>query len=207
MTQQPHQPHQPDGSEQRITLNGEDMPAAAGSTRPPVDPETLPDPEDITEADLPAPPPRPGREKRRFAGTHAQIRGALGFFKVAAWVTGIMLLLLVIEMIAKYGFGNELYAGGTTATGAENTLSFQPEDSVLDGFNLSIAVLIAHGWMYVVYLLASFRLWSLMRWEPLRLLAMAGGGVVPFLSFVVEKRMTRVVRDELHRFPDAARRY
>ena len=36
---------------------------------------------------------------------------------------------------------------------------------------------------------------------------MAGGGVVPFLSFVVEKRMTRVVRDELHRFPDAARRY
>ena len=36
---------------------------------------------------------------------------------------------------------------------------------------------------------------------------LAGGGVVPFLSFVVEKRMTRVVRDELHRFPDAARRY
>ena len=28
----------------------------------PVDPDTLPDPEDITEADLPAPPPRPGRE-------------------------------------------------------------------------------------------------------------------------------------------------
>lgn len=207
MTQQPHQPQQPDGSEQRITLNGEDVPAAAGSTRPPVDPETLPDPEDITEADLPAPPPRPGREKRRFAGTHAQIRGALGFFKVAAWVTGIMLLLLVIEMIAKYGFGNELYAGGTTATGAENTLSFQPEDSVLDGFNLSIAVLIAHGWMYVVYLVAAFRLWTLMRWPAMKLFVIALGGVVPFLSFIVEHRVHRQTLQELAEHPEAVRRY
>lgn len=173
----------------------------------PVDPASLPDPEDITEADLPEPPPRPGREQRRFAGTQQQIRSATRLYVVCAWITGIMLLLLVAEMVLKYGMHVELYAGGTTLDGEANGLGLHPTDSVTGGVNLSLFILIAHGWMYVVYLLASFRLWSLMRWEPLRLLAMAGGGVVPFLSFVVEKRMTRVVRDELHRFPDAARRY
>ncbi|RUQ43878.1 DUF3817 domain-containing protein [Micrococcus sp. HSID17228] len=161
----------------------------------------------MTEADLPEPPPRPGREHRRFAGTQQQIRSATRLYVVCAWITGIMLLLLVAEMVLKYGMHVELYAGGTTLDGEANGLGLHPTDSVTGGVNLSLFILIAHGWMYVVYLLASFRLWSLMRWEPLRLLAMAGGGVVPFLSFVVEKRMTRVVRDELHRFPDAARRY
>lgn len=175
--------------------------------REPVDPASLPDPEDITEADLPEPPPRPGRERRRFAGTQQQIRSATRFYVVCSWITGVMLLLLVAEMLFKYVGHVELYLGGTTVDGESNLLGLHPEDSVTGGVNLSLAILIAHGWMYVVYLLASFRLWSLMRWEPLRLLAMAGGGVVPFLSFIVEKRMTRVVRQDSHRFPDAARRY
>jgi hypothetical protein len=176
--------------------------------KPPVDPNTLPDPEDITEADLPAPPPRPGREApRRFAGTHQQIRSALTMYKVCAWITGIMLLLLVVEMIFKYGFGTELYAGGTTIDGSPNSLSFQPEDSGTGGFNISIAVLIAHGWLYVVYLVAAFRLWSLMRWHGMRLLLIAGGGVVPFLSFIVERRVHQETLEELAAHPEAARRY
>ena len=61
--------------------------------------------------------------------------------------------------------------------------------------------------MYVVYLLACFRLWSLMRWSPVRLLAMAGGGVVPFLSFIVERKIHRSTAQELASFPKAARRY
>ena len=173
----------------------------------PVDPDTLPDPEDITEADLPAPPPRPGRERRRFAGTQQQIRSATRLYVVCSWITGVMLLLLVAEMVFKYGLGTELYAGGTTVDGEPNTLGLHPEDSVTGGVNLSLLILIAHGWMYVLYLLACFLLWSLMRWSPVLLLAMAGGGVVPFLSFVVEKRITRVVREEIARHPEAARRY
>ncbi|MFB9071317.1 DUF3817 domain-containing protein [Citricoccus parietis] len=128
-------------------------------------------------------------------------------YKICAWITGIMLLLLVFEMIFKYGYGTELYAGGTLADGAANTLSLQPEDSVTGGLNLSIAVLIAHGWLYVVYLVAAFRLWSLMRWNGMRLLAIAGGGVVPFLSFIVEKRVHRETLQELADHPEALRRY
>ncbi|WIK81153.1 DUF3817 domain-containing protein [Micrococcus lylae] len=172
----------------------------------PIDPDTLPDPEDITEDDLGPAPARP-QTRRRFAGTRQQIRGAKTFYKVCAWITGVMLLLLVAEMIAKYGFGNEIFAGGVTADGVENTVGFHPEDSVTGGVNLSSAILIAHGWMYVVYLFAGFRVWNFMRWNPLRLFLMAGGGVVPFLSFIVEKKIDRDVEAELHRFPDAALRY
>lgn len=175
---------------------------------PPVDPRALPDPEDITEEDLPEPPPRPGRQApRRFGGTHQQIRSALTFYKISAWVTGIMLLLLVLEMVFRYGFNVELYAGGTTMTGEQNVLGFHPENFVTGGLNLSVTVLITHGWLYVVYLLAAFRLWSLMRWPALRLLMIALGGVVPFLSFIVETRIHRETVAELSARPEAIRRY
>lgn len=175
---------------------------------PPVDPATLPNPEDITEADLGQAPPRPeGQKKRRFGGTHRQIRGAQRLYKFTAWITGIFLLLLVVQMIAKYGFGWELFAGGTTLEGTEFVLGFYHRDAVLEGINISLLVLIVHGWGYVLYLLGSFRLWSMMRWGGMRLLAMAGGGVVPFLSFIVEKQVNRQVEQELTQHPEKLLRY
>ena len=128
----------------------------------------------------------PRKKKRRFGGTHAQIRSALKFYKVFSYVTGVLLLALVVEMIAKYGFDTEIIVGGV---------------------NLSIGVLILHGWMYVVYLLSDFRLWQLMRWPFSKFLLIALGGVVPFLSFIVEGRVHRQVLAELDAHPEAAKRY
>ena len=70
--------------------------------------------------------------------------------------------------------------------------------------NLSVAVLIVHGWMYVVYLMSNFRLWSLMRWPFAKLILLALGGVVPFLSFIVEKKFHAEVEAELAANPQAA---
>ncbi|MGB4138064.1 MAG: DUF3817 domain-containing protein, partial [Microbacterium sp.] len=67
-------------------------------------------------------------------------------------------------------------------------------DSVGDGVNLSLGILVAHGWFYVVYLFACFRVWSLMRWPFLRFILLALGGVVPFLSFIMEARVSRQVK-------------
>ena len=136
------------------------------------------------------------------------IRGALRFYQVCSVITGTMLLLLVAEMIAKYAVGYELFLGGSggllwfapvvdTAAGLESTG---------DGFNLSLGILVAHGWFYVVYLVSCFRVWSLMRWDLWRLAMLALGGVVPFLSFFMEARVGRDVKrylkqredDELH---------
>ncbi|MBN9215752.1 MAG: hypothetical protein ABS62_11885 [Microbacterium sp. SCN 70-200] len=125
--------------------------------------------------------------------TFPAIRGALRFYQIASVITGCMLLLLCAEMILKYAFGLELFLGGSGGL-----LWFAHVDafgeSTGDGTNLSLGILIAHGWFYVVYLFACFRVWSLMRWGFLRFVTLALGGIVPLLSFFMEARVAREVR-------------
>lgn len=139
------------------------------------------------------------------------IRGALKFYQVASIITGVMLLLLLIEMIIKYTpIQRELYLGGSggflwfagviAGPDCQWWSLFAPwtnsceMTSLGDGFNLSTGILVAHGWFYVLYLFACFRVWSLMRWPFRRFLWLALGGVVPLLSFFLEVRTTREVR-------------
>jgi integral membrane protein len=117
-----------------------------------------------------------------------RIPAALTFYKVSSIVTGTLLLLLCAEMIFKYFFGLELELGG-----AYGFLAFVPSES-LQAINLSLGILMIHGWGYVVYLFADFRIWSLMRWPFSRFLLIALGGVIPFLSFFLEVRVVREVK-------------
>ena len=140
------------------------------------------------------------------------IRGALRFYQVCSIITGTMLLLLVSEMIVKYVLGYELFLGGsggflwfaTVIPGfdCEWFSLFFPGSgcemvSTGDGVNVSLAILVVHGWFYVVYLFACFRIWSLMRWAFLRFIVLALGGIVPLLSFFMEARVAREVRTYL----------
>jgi hypothetical protein len=59
---------------------------------------------------------------------------------------------------------------------------------------VSLTILIVHGWLYVVYLLACYRLWNLMRWRFFDFLLLALGGIVPVLSFILEGVFTRRTR-------------
>jgi len=99
-------------------------------------------------------------------------RGALTRYRVMAWVTGTMLLLLCVEMVAKYVF----HAGG-----------FDAEGEPLGVFGIWVAI--AHGWIYVLYLVTVFDLWSTLRWRIGRFVTMAAAGVVPVMSFVLERRV------------------
>ena len=123
-----------------------------------------------------------------------KIRGALRFYQVFAYVTGIMLLLLCVEMIIKYGMGYQLFAFSNYGV-----FAFVPVTAAVapTGIDLSTGILIAHGWLYVVYLFSDFRLWSLMRWNFAKFVAIALGGVIPFLSFFVEARITKQVKSYL----------
>lgn len=148
--------------------------------------------------------------RRRFGGTESQIRGALTFYKICAWVSGAFLLLLVAEMITRYGLGYDLIAGGMDKTTGETVaLGWQnlELENLAGGVNISTWILIIHGWFYVVYLLACLRIWSLMRWPFPQLIVMALGGVVPFLSFIVERKIHRSTEAELEANPKAAKRY
>lgn len=125
------------------------------------------------------------------------IRGALKFYQICSVITGTFLLLLVAEMVLKYTpIRLELFLGGSGGF-----LWFAPVvdgpnglESTGDGVNISLAILIVHGWFYVVYLFSCFRLWSLMRWQFGRFIMLAAGGVIPFLSFIMEGIVARDVK-------------
>lgn len=128
------------------------------------------------------------------------IRGALKFYQVCSVITGVGLLLLCAEMVLKYTpLHVELFLGGSggflwfapVVEGVDGLVSTG------DGLNLSLGILVVHGWFYVVYLFACFRMWSLMRWNIVRLATLAAGGVIPFLSFFMEARVGREVKTYL----------
>ncbi|MBF0721123.1 MULTISPECIES: DUF3817 domain-containing protein [Sanguibacter] len=93
-------------------------------------------------------------------------QGALKRYRVMAYVTGVMLLVLVVEMAMKY--------------------VFKVDDDIM---RYVTWIPYAHGWIYVVYLVTVVDLWSKMRWTVGRLVVMVLGGVVPVMSFLVEKRV------------------
>jgi integral membrane protein len=125
-----------------------------------------------------------------------KIPGALRLYSITAYVTGTMLLLLVAEMIVKYGVGYSLYFGVPGRPGF-SFVEYNPLQTNLHGVDISTAILIVHGWLYVIYLFADFRLWSLMRLSFTKFIQIALGGVVPFMSFIVEYFVSRQVRSFL----------
>jgi len=55
---------------------------------------------------------------------------------------------------------------------------------------------VAHGWLYMLFLITAFQLSRRERWDlPFTLLALAAG-LVPILIFWVEHRVTQKVRAE-----------
>ena len=148
------------------------------------------------------------------------IRGALKFYQICSVITGVGLLLLLTEMILKYTpLHVELFLGGSggflwfapviVGADCEWWSLFLPQTNACeltstgDGVNISLAILVIHGWFYVVYLFACFRVWSLMRWKFGRFLTLALGGVVPLLSFFMEARVGREVTAYLAEREDA----
>ncbi len=97
----------------------------------------------------------------------------LTFFKVMAFVVGVGLLILVVEVILSYGFGMK---------GDQNPLSWWPQP---------------HGFVYMVYLVATALLGFKIGWPLTKMVLVMLAGCVPFLSFWVERRVAREVEADL----------
>ncbi len=119
-----------------------------------------------------------------------RIRLALKLYRVTSLITGSFLLLLCLMMVFRYIFGVDIELAGPFGF-----LYLDPREAIAarDGINFSTIILIVHGWFYVAYVVSDFNLWSPMRWKPLRLLIMFLGGIVPLLSFILERRIHREV--------------
>lgn len=98
-----------------------------------------------------------------------KIASALLRYRVLAYATGIWLLVLTVEVVAKYVFGVE---------------------------NLPSWIAVVHGWVYLVYLILTVDLAIKVRWPAGRTIGTLLAGTIPFLSFFVEHwRTTQVKRD------------
>lgn len=98
-----------------------------------------------------------------------EIRKALTFFKIMAFVVGVGLLLLAVEMILSYVVGLK---------GHDNPLWWWPQP---------------HGFLYMIYAVATFYLSLKIRWPLGRLVLILLAGCVPFLSFVAERTVEHEV--------------
>lgn len=128
-----------------------------------------------------------------------QIRSVLKLYKISSFITGTFLLLLMITWgIRRLPFlGFDLWLGGPNGFITFEQYGVDGAGLPNVGFNLTVIILIVHGWLYVLYLFADFRLWTLMRWSFFRFLVIAAGGVVPLLSFFTEAHFRKIANTEL----------
>ncbi|MEU4568245.1 DUF3817 domain-containing protein [Micromonospora sp. NPDC023956] len=92
---------------------------------------------------------------------------ALTRYRVIAWIVGVVLILLVvIGMPLKYGFDDPIVVE-----------TIGP----------------AHGFLYMVYLVAAFDLARRANWPLKRMALVMLAGTVPFVSFYAERRVSHWV--------------
>jgi integral membrane protein len=92
------------------------------------------------------------------------VQGALTRYRIIAWIVGVVLIaLVVVGMPLKYIGGN---------------------DAVVAGIGPG------HGFLYMVYLVATFDLGRRVGWPLKRMLLVMLAGTIPFLSFWAERNVS-----------------
>lgn len=131
------------------------------------------------------------------AASVATIRSVIKYFRVTSYITGTALLLVMITWGLRRLAGLEVWAFGPNGPISLESYGVDGAGLPQQGMNLTIAILVIHGWLYVAYLFGDFRLWTLLRWNFKRFLIIAAGGVVPFLSFFTERHFSKVAESDL----------
>ena len=98
------------------------------------------------------------------------VEAALMRFRIMAWITGVGLLLLCLNMYLRY---------------------VQDVTTVLD------VVPRIHGFVYMLYLVTVFDLSFRLKWPLSKGVLVCLAGTVPFLSFVAEHRIARETHAEV----------
>lgn len=96
------------------------------------------------------------------------VSGALTRFRVIAYIVGVMLLLLTVGVVLRYGF---------------------------DAPRLSQTVSPIHGFLYMVYLVTVFDLSRRVGWPVKRMVLVMLAGTIPLLSFYAERRVVAQFRE------------
>lgn len=95
------------------------------------------------------------------------MKAALTRYRVMAYVTGVFLLLLCLNMVLKY---------------------------LLDQEGLGDWIPIGHGWLYMIYLVVAIDLWFRTRLDVAPTVFVALAGTIPFASFFAERWVAHKVQ-------------
>jgi integral membrane protein len=113
------------------------------------------------------------------------LSGAFTRYRVMAWVTGVVLASLTVWLVVGYGF-----------------LDYANTESKPELYRL---LWMAHGWLYVIYLVVGVDLAFRVRYSVPKTLGILVAGTVPFASFFAEAAVHKdLVKREL--IAPAARR-
>jgi integral membrane protein len=93
------------------------------------------------------------------------VEAAVTRYRVLANVVGVALVLLVVGMILKY--------------------------TPIDSPTMAGIVAPVHGALYMIYLVTAFDLWRRTGWPVGKMVGMVLAGVVPFMTFVIERKVVR----------------
>ncbi|MDX3641933.1 DUF3817 domain-containing protein [Streptomyces sp. MB09-02B] len=100
-------------------------------------------------------------------------KSVLTRYRVLAYVTGVLLVLLTLGMIGKYVLE-------------------------LDGAaDFTYVVSLAHGWLYVLYLVFAFDLGSKAKWPVKKQLWVLLAGTIPTAAFFVERKVSRELESRI----------
>jgi integral membrane protein len=99
------------------------------------------------------------------------MRGALLRYRVMAYIVGVGLMILVFVGVPLQVWGHHPVVVEVVGQ--------------------------IHGIMYIIYLFAAFDLARRARFTLPQMLAMLGAGLLPTLAFIIERRITRRVREML----------
>jgi integral membrane protein len=99
------------------------------------------------------------------AADKKRIRTALLGYRFMAWATGLWLIALCVEVVLHYVFHNEISWVG-----------------------------VVHGWVYFVYLLATFNLAVRVRWPLWTTIGTLLAGTIPLLGIIVEHFRTKDIK-------------
>ncbi|GAA0474582.1 DUF3817 domain-containing protein [Streptomyces stramineus] len=94
-------------------------------------------------------------------------RSVLTRYRVMAYLTAVMLLVLCVSMVFKYGFDK--------------------------GADLTLVISQIHGVLFIIYLIFAFDLGSKARWKFGKLLWVLVSGTIPTAAFFVERKVVREV--------------
>ena len=119
------------------------------------------------------------------------VASALIRYRVMAWIVGVLLIVLVLIGVPLANFdGTSMWGifGSTPVIWADGTQAHAVGEWITSFLG------VAHGWLYMIFLVTAFMLSRRAGWPMRFTLVTLALGTVPVLSFWSERRATAQVR-------------